>query len=110
MIIIIPVFNTMIDAKTLDRFAKIMVDGLTPQSFPVIMAEVYLKVMQTRDLKREDIRNNCIEVLNYIVDNTNSGENDEQLDAVAKQLIPGMVDAFMMIQVPPKCKKFSCLC
>lgn len=102
----------MIDAKTLDRFARIMVNGITPQSFPIIMAEVYQKVMQTKDLKRADIRKNCIEVLNYIVDNTNVGENDEQLDAIAKQLIPGMVDAFMMIEKPPKCrcKKFSCLC
>ena len=100
----------MIDAKTLDRFARIMVNGITPESFPLIMAEVYQKVMQTKDLKREDIRSNCIEVLNYIVDNTNVGENDEQLDAIAKKLIPGMVDAFMMIQSPPKCKKFSCLC
>lgn len=102
----------MIDAKTLDRFAKIMVNGITPRSFPIIMAEVYQKVMQAKDLNRADVRKNCIEVLNYIVDNTNVGENDEQLDAIAKQLIPGMVDAFMMIERPPKCryKKFSCLC
>ncbi len=102
----------MIDTKTLDRFAKIMVNGITPENFPIIMAEVYQTVIQAKELKREDIRKNCIEVLNYIVDNTNVGENDEQLDAIAKQLIPGMVDAFMMIEKPPKCrcKKFSCLC
>lgn len=100
----------MIDAKTLDRFAKILVHGITPQSFPIIMAEVYQNIVRTKDLNRADIRKNCIEVLNYIVDNTNVGENDAELDAIAKQLIPGMVDAFMMIEKPPKCKKFSCLC
>ena len=102
----------MIDAKTLDRFAKIMADGITSENFPVIMAEVYQTVIKTKDLKRADIKKNCIEVLNYIVDNTNSGKNDKQLDDIAKQLIPGMVDAFMMIEKPPKCrcKKFSCLC
>ena len=87
-----------------------MVNGITPHSFPIIMAEVYQKVAQTKDLKRTDIRNNCIEVLNYIVDNTNVGENDMKLDAIAKQLIPGMVDAFMIIEKSPKHKKFSCLC
>ena len=77
----------MIDAKTLDRFAKIMVNGITSESFPIIMAEVYQTVTRT-----------------------NVGDNDEELDAIAKKLMPGMVDAFMMIENPPKCKKFSCLC
>lgn len=87
-----------------------MVNGITPHSFPIIMAEVYQKVAHTKDLKRTYIRNNCIEVLNYIVDNTNVGENDMNLDTIAKQLIPGMVDAFMLIEKSPRSKKFSCLC
>ena len=100
----------MIDAKTLDRFAKIMVNGITPETFPIIMAEVYQKVIHTKDIKKDDIRKNCVEILNYIVDSTNVGENDAELDAIAKKLIPGMVDAFIMVERGPGCKKFSCLC
>ena len=100
----------MIDAQTLDRFAKIMVNGITPETFPVIMAEVYQKVIHTRDIKKEDVRQNCIEILNYIVDSTNVGENDAELDAIAKKLIPGMVDAFIMVERTSKCNKFSWLC
>mgnify|MGYP003654370649 FL=1 len=74
------------------------------------MAEVYQTVTRTKTLKYYDIRTNCIEVLTYILDNTTVGDNDEELDAIAKKLMPGMVDAFMMIENPPKCKKFSCLC
>ena len=100
----------MIDAQTLDRFAKIMVNGITPETFPVIMAEVYQKVIHTKDIKKADVRKNCVEILNYIVDSTNVGENDAELDAIAKKLIPGMVDAFIMVERTSKCNKFSWLC
>ena len=88
----------MLDVKTLDRFATIMVNGITPASFPIIMSEVYLTVVKTKGLNRDEIRGNCIELLQYIIDNTNVGENGESLNGVAKKLIPGMVDAFMMVE------------
>lgn len=103
------VFNNMIDVKTLDRYASIMVNGITTESFPLIVSEVYLTVSKTKGLDRSTFRKQCIELLNYIIDNTTGRPDDESLCAIAKQLIPGMVDAFMMIEHPLKSKKwFSC--
>jgi hypothetical protein len=62
------------------------------------MSEVYLTVAKTKGLNRDEIRTNCIELLQYIVENTNVGVSGEKLDTIAKNLIPGMVDAFMMIE------------
>lgn len=99
----------MIDVKTLERFASIMVGGITTESFPVIMAEVYQKVSSNRALSYDGIRTNCIEVLNYIMDNTNIDRNDRELNMIARQLIPGLVDAFMMIEHSRKRRFFRCL-
>ena len=49
------------------------------------------KVRMTPDQKRQFI----IDVLRYVVDNTDAGPTLEQLDEIIKQLIPSAVDAFL---------------
>ena len=48
-------------------------------------------VSMTPEQKRQFI----IDVLRYVVDNTDAGPTLEQLDEVIKQLIPSVVDAFL---------------
>lgn len=81
-----------------------MVNGVTMENFPLLMADVYSEVIKVKGLKKSEIQQRCIDALNYIVDNTNAGEYDDQIDALMKSMIPGLVTAFMNIEP----RKFCC--
>ena len=91
--------------KKFDKFVKAMVDGVTPENFPILLMDVYMEVMKTKGLQKKEIEQRCIDILRYIVDNTDAGKYDDEIDATMHAMIPSMVSAFMNIERP---SKFCC--
>lgn len=69
-------------------------EGLTmPTLIPAVQLMLRMSNMKAMPLEKK--RQFIIDVLRYVVDNTNAGPTLEQLDEVIKQLIPSAVDAFL---------------
>ena len=81
-----------------------MVNGVTMENFPLLMADVYSEVIKVKGLTKSEIQQRCIDSLNYIVDNTDAGTHDAEIDALMKSMIPSLVTAFMNIEP----KNFCC--
>lgn len=92
------------DVKRLDKFVRAMVHGVTMENFPLLMADVYVEVIKVKGLKKSEIQQRCVDALNYIVDNTDAGKYDAEIDELMKSMIPGLVTAFMNVEP----RKFCC--
>lgn len=81
-----------------EEVAKEYEDGLTMATL-VPAVQLILRMIALRmknvSMTPEQKRQFIIDVLRYVVDNTDSGNTLEQLDEVIKQLIPSVVDAFL---------------
>ena len=81
--------------------------GISVENFPIVIAIVYSDI-QSSIRTRDAAEKRCLDVLNFIIDNTNSGEHDKELDAIMKRMLPGLVDAFFDLM--EKTKNRGCLC
>ena len=86
------------EPKTLEKFLKIFKNGLEPEDLPVVLADVYQEVIKTRGLSAKEISRRCEDTIYYIIDNTSTGTYDEEIDAIVRPMVPGMVVAFMNIR------------
>jgi hypothetical protein len=53
------------DVKRLDKFVRVMVNGVTMENFPLLMADVYSEVIKVKGLTKSEIQQRCIDSLNY---------------------------------------------
>jgi hypothetical protein len=81
----------MEDQQLLDSLVTTFKDGINPSNFPLAATLVYTAISKIANKK--DITERCEFVLLYIIDNTNSGEHDEQIDTALKQMVPGIVES-----------------
>ena len=81
----------MEDQQLLDSLVTTFKDGINPSNFPLAATLVYTAISKIANNK--DVAERCEFVLLYIIDNTNSGEHDEQIDAALKQMVPGIVES-----------------
>ena len=88
----------------MEKYLDIYRTGITVESFPVVMAKVYADISQiTRT--RANAEKKCMETLTYIIDNTNAGEHDKEIDAIMKRMLPGLIDAFFdILEAKNACK------
>jgi len=86
------------ERKTLEKFIKIFKNGVEPENLPVILADVYQEVIKTRGLSTKEISRRCEDTIYFIIDNTSTGAYDDEIDAVVRPMVPGMVVAFMNIR------------
>lgn len=96
--------------KTVEKFMKVFSDGIHPEDLPVVLADVYQEVIQTRGLSRTEIHKRCENIIYYIIDNTSSGRYDDEIDEVVRSMVPGMVVAFMNIRHGKYSFKKCCSC
>ncbi len=89
----------------MEKYLDVYRRGITVENFPVVMAHVYrdIKLVTT---SRAAAEKKCMETLVHIIDNTDSGEHDKELDAIMKRMLPGLIDAFFDLLDA----KTSCLC
>ena len=91
----------------MQKYLDIYRHGVTVENFPLVMANVY-KDIQHAVSTREAAEKRCLDVLNLIIDNTDSGTHDKELDIIMKKMLPGLVDAFF--DVIDETKKVKCGC
>lgn len=81
----------------LDKYVQAFKGGIQTEDIPIVLADIYQDVMKVRGLSRTQITRECVDTLNYIVDNTDAGKHDDIIDEACKALIPSIVLAFMNI-------------
>lgn len=86
------------DVKVITKFLKVFKDGISPEDLPIVLADVYQEVIKTRGLSVEEIRKQCEDLIYYLIDNTDAGKYDDEIDAVVRPMVPGMVIAFMNVR------------
>ena len=91
-----------VSKNTLDNFLNLFETGVSIENFPQVILAVYLDVSKKKHLSPEAVSARCVQVINSIIDNTNSGENDEKLDAAMKKMVPGLVETFIALR-PQQC-------
>jgi hypothetical protein len=81
-----------------EEVAKVYESGLTMATLvpavQLILHIISLRLKKAR-MTHEQKRQFIIDVLRYVVDNTDSGPTLEQLDEVIKGMVPSVVDAFL---------------
>lgn len=77
----------------MEKYLDIYRTGVTVETFPVVMAKVYTDIKETAKT-RAAAEKACMETLTYIIDNTDAGEHDKEIDAIMKRMLPGLIDAF----------------
>ena len=87
-----------VSKDTLDNFLNLFETGVSIDNFPQVILAVYLDVSKKKHLSAEAVSARCVQVINSIIDNTNSGENDEKLDAAMKKMVPGLVETFIELR------------
>ena len=81
---------TMVGEELIQAYPQ----GLTmPTLIPAV--QLILRMSKLKALPIEQKRQFIIDVLRYVVDNTDAGPTLEQLDEIIKQMIPSAVDAFL---------------
>ena len=80
----------------MEKYLDIYRAGVTIETFPIVMARVYADIKETTK-SRASAEKTCMEALTYIIDNTDAGEHDKEIDAIMKRMLPGLVDAFFDI-------------
>ena len=79
-----------------EEVAKAYESGLTMATLvPAVQLILRMIALRKVSMTPEQKRQFIIDVLRYVVDNTDAGPTLEQLDEVIKQLIPSVVDAFL---------------
>ena len=86
------------EPKVLDKFVKLFKNGIEPEDLPMVLADVYQEVTKIRGLTTREITKRCEDTIYYIIDNTDAGKYDDEIDAVVRPMVPGMVAAFMSIR------------
>lgn len=84
--------------KLCKKLVASMKEGVTLMNMIECITEVYKEVTKFHALSAMEKKALCKSILIYIVENTDSGQFDEQIDAVMKKAIPGAVDTFMKIE------------
>ncbi len=77
----------------MEKYLDIYRTGVTVETFPLVMARVYADINQVTRT-RANAEKRCMETLTYIIDNTDAGEHDKEIDAIMKRMLPGLIDAF----------------
>lgn len=84
--------------KLCKRLVASMKDGINQTNMFECIAEVYKEVTKFTKLSPMEKKALCKDILIYIVENTDSGKFDDQIDAIMKRVIPGAVDTFIKIE------------
>jgi len=84
----------------LELLIKTFKKGITPENFPLAATMVYTEVskVSNKNTTDKEISNRCEYLLVYIIDNTSAGEYDKTIDAVLKQMVPGIISSIMSPQ------------
>jgi len=93
-----------------EKLLKIFKHGIKPEDLPIVLADVYQDVIKTRGLSPDEIRSKCEETIYYLIDNTDAGKYDEQIDTVVRAMVPTMVTAFMNVRHSNFSIKKCCCC
>ena len=87
------------DSRAVEKLLHVFKEGIEPVNLPVVLADVYQEVIKIRGLSNKEIMKRCEDMIYYLIDNTTTGKYDEQVDAIVRPMVPGMVVAFMNIRL-----------
>ena len=93
----------------MEKYLDIYRAGVTIETFPIVTARVYADIKETTKT-RVAAEKTCMEALTYIIDNTDAGEHDKEIDAIMKRMLPGLVDAFFDLAEAKEDVLRSCSC
>ena len=97
------------DPVTIAKLLRVFKEGIEPENLPMVLADVYQEVIKTRGLSNKEITKRCEDMIYYLIDNTSTGKYDQQVDAIVRPMVPGMIVAFMNIRLSQfSFKKYCC--
>lgn len=99
MDLIIQKFNGKIDAKSLITTVEnlkfeYLDDGFTKEDIPPVLGALMMETMKFKKLPGPQKKKLVVAVLNYLIEQIDSGEKDSEFEVVLKSIVPAMVDSF----------------
>mgnify|MGYP003643545675 FL=1 len=99
MDLILQKFAGKIDAKSLvkavdDIKVEYLDDGFTKEDIPPILGRLMMETTKFKKLPGPQKKKLVIGVLNHLIEQIDSGDEDSEFEKILKTLVPPMVDAF----------------
>tara|TARA_B100000287_G_scaffold101859_2_gene94145 strand:+ start:10386 stop:10763 length:378 start_codon:yes stop_codon:yes gene_type:complete len=101
-------FSGKVDAKkviaTVEDIERVYIaDGITKEDIPPIVAKLMMLAAGMKKLPGPEKKKMVIGILNYLIEQIDTGVEDSEFETVLKAVVPSIVDGFAGVMKVKKC-------
>jgi len=101
-------FSGKVDAKkviaTVEDIERVYIaDGITKEDIPPIVAKLMMLAAGMKKLPGPEKKKMVIGILNYLIEQIDTGVEDSEFETVLKSVVPSIVDGFAGVMKLKKC-------